>query len=128
MESPCGLWCWATVQSVVLPGWRELMRHRAGGSVSGATNSSTSGAAFGGTGVERSKKENPGYCRGLREGMSLFRLVTLHLVFLHFLFLFFLVIFVVTLCFGVFFFVHGLVHFVHRFAGRLVLGKRERRH
>src|SRR5258708_14242291 len=54
-----------------LPGWRDLMRHRAGGNVSGATNSSTSAVAFGRTRVDRCKNENPGYCRGRkREGMQ----------------------------------------------------------
>src|SRR5258708_82275 len=57
MESPCGLGCWATVQSVVCQGGEILMRHRAGGNVSGATNSSTSAVAFGRTRVDRCKKK-----------------------------------------------------------------------
>src|SRR6266404_6718 len=124
IESLWGFGCWATVQSVIA-GVESSGAPRAGGSVSGATNSSTSAGAFGGSRVSRCKRKPrllPGPKTG-RDG-SLFRCVLLHLVFL-----FLLVRFVVALCFGVFLFVHWLVHLVHRFAGRLVtLGKRERRH
>src|ERR1700730_17630000 len=56
MESPCGLGCWATVQSVTA-GVERSGAPRAGGSVSGATNSSTSAGAFGGTEVGRCKRK-----------------------------------------------------------------------
>src|ERR1700674_782688 len=56
MESPCGLGCWATVQSVIA-GVERSGAPRAGGSVSGATNSSTSAGAIGGTEVGRCKRK-----------------------------------------------------------------------
>src|SRR6202795_417096 len=56
MESPCALGCWATVQSVIA-GVERSGAPRAGGDVSSATNSSTSGVASGGTEVGRCNRK-----------------------------------------------------------------------
>src|SRR5271157_3470655 len=41
-----------------MPGWRDSVRHRAGGSISGATNSSTSGVASGFFECDRRRRYN----------------------------------------------------------------------
>src|SRR3979411_190560 len=76
MESPCGLGCWATVQSVIA-GVERSGAPRAGGSVSGATNSSTSRVGFGGwIAANRKPRLPPGpYEKGWMEayfGVSFF--------------------------------------------------------
>src|SRR5208283_3782446 len=48
------------VISPSLPGWRELVRHRAGGSTSGATNFNTSGVDSGFSNGDLRKRYNAG--------------------------------------------------------------------
>src|SRR6266478_7437358 len=117
MESPWGLGCWATVQSVI-PGVESSGAHEPveafqAQQILARLELPPAGRRR----VVAKRKPRPVPGSKTRRVMSLFWLVVLHLVFLHFVFLYFLVRLVVVLCFDVFLFVHRLVHLVHRFSG-----------